>query len=328
MSTSISELYQLDSILAYQQGFLYIRQLSLHLRHAILKKSAETTRQITNWTYINCIRLWTRILCIITDLKPLLYPLVQIITGLLSFLTSNYYLPLKFHLITYCHQLSAYCQTYIPISLKIMEILDINELFVKSLPSTEIAPNLLYLLKYSNDSLLKNHIRDQIMTQFMIVLRHNIEIYRYHSSIPEYLYLIQKKLRIFIKKCKIIKWREQLRNLIGLIDQYSNYGKINRLKLNLLPSQIIDFESLLPNSSMNAAVRLTKLLNNSSNFSMTIDEGSNTKKVEKKNEETIIVKKLKKNQNKTKVSKVNIINDDENDQEDKVTSFQWSDDES
>lgn len=54
MAQCVAELYSSDSALAYQQPFLYISQLALHLRTAFLKKSAETTRQITSWQFLNC----------------------------------------------------------------------------------------------------------------------------------------------------------------------------------------------------------------------------------------------------------------------------------
>ena len=49
MATSIAELYQSDPVQAYQQAFLYIRQLALHLRTALAKKTSEATRAVTTW---------------------------------------------------------------------------------------------------------------------------------------------------------------------------------------------------------------------------------------------------------------------------------------
>ena len=60
MIQCVSELYKSDISHAYHQAFLYIRQLALHLRSAVIKKDEEAIRQTTSWQFFNCIQLWTR----------------------------------------------------------------------------------------------------------------------------------------------------------------------------------------------------------------------------------------------------------------------------
>jgi len=60
MVQCIAELYKTNPEQAYQQAFLYIRQLALHLRLAATKKDDEAIRQVTSWQFFNCLQLWTR----------------------------------------------------------------------------------------------------------------------------------------------------------------------------------------------------------------------------------------------------------------------------
>ena len=84
MIESIAQLYLTDVAQAYQQAFLYIRQLALHLRSVILKKTTETSKLIDSWQYLNCVRLWTKVLSMMpktSELGNLIFPLSQIISG-------------------------------------------------------------------------------------------------------------------------------------------------------------------------------------------------------------------------------------------------------
>lgn len=256
MSQCIVELYQLDLTIAYQQGFLYIRQLALYLRTAILKKTSEALRQIATWQFLNCIRLWTRVVCLLSSneevgLQQLIFPLTQVILGVISNVSSLYYLPLRFHLITCLHQISAYCKVYIPISMKLIEILESHELQSKPIPSTDLPPNLSYLIKLPSESLSKNIVRDVIINQVFTLLRHNAEIYRYHVSFPEYIFIIHKKIKVFIKQCKVSKWRDIARTILSILEQYSQFALIERDKLGIIPKMITDFEALLPKQMNN-----------------------------------------------------------------------------
>ena len=83
MTECLVELYGLEMGSAYQTAFVYVRQLALHLRAAMVKKTPESIRQITSWQFLNCVRVWTRILCKYPSkdaLYPLVYPFCQVRT--------------------------------------------------------------------------------------------------------------------------------------------------------------------------------------------------------------------------------------------------------
>eukprot|EP01041_Mallomonas_annulata_P002293 gene2293-4460_t len=350
MAQSITELYLTDVALAYQHGFLYIRQLALHLRSAIIKKDADAIRQISSWQYLNCIRLWTRILCALPEddaLGPLLFPLVQIINGVMAALPSFYYIPLKFHLITCLQQLAAYGQVFIPTVAKILEVIEAQELTSKPTASTEIPPKLQYLVKLPTDSATKPPVRDIIIQETITLIRQDAELYRYHVSLPEYTYLTIKKLKIFSKKSKIARWRDLSRALASQLEQQSAIVKKDRVKLGKTPMEITAFEPLLPSHGVNkAAGRLKTLmsdrgLNSVSDVLIKSVNTSNSFKKDKDNNEdndvTTATNKKSQQKEKTNVKSKKdtktkaVVNTSQNtnidDLHDEVKQFTWSDEE-
>jgi nucleolar complex protein 2 len=266
MAQCINELYQCDIAQAYQSSYLYIRQLALHLRTALLKQTSDTIKNILSWQYLNCLKLFTRIICAMPkqdELGPLIYPLVQIMYGVLQSAASSIYIPLKFHIIACLQQLSAYGEVFVPTSMRLLEILELPELTTGSslIPSTELASNIQYLIRYSNDSIHKQIIRDQIINEIINLIKSEIEIYRYHVSLPEYTYVIIKRIKLFIKKLKINRWRDLLRALCNNIESYSNIVKKSRSELKVAPIEITGFEPLRTDNSIPpASKRLMKLL--------------------------------------------------------------------
>ncbi|KAG0222798.1 Nucleolar Complex 2 protein, partial [Actinomortierella wolfii] len=86
MQNCIAQLYGLDYERAYQHGFVYIRQLAIHLRNAVMVKTKESFKAVYNWQYLHCLSLWSQVIAThavnqksgqTTPLHPLIFPLVQ-----------------------------------------------------------------------------------------------------------------------------------------------------------------------------------------------------------------------------------------------------------
>lgn len=109
MKNSASEIFCLDHATAYQHAFGYIRQLAIHLRNSMKTQtkvrrclplrtylnvySQDAYRQVYNWQYVHSVDFWALVLargCSTeaqtergqeSDLRPLIYPLVQVSLG-------------------------------------------------------------------------------------------------------------------------------------------------------------------------------------------------------------------------------------------------------
>ena len=219
------------------------------------------------------------------QLGALAFPLVQIIFGIIQISTSLYLLPLNFHLVTCLHQIAASTRSFIASASKLIDTLTNPELLSKQTPSTAAAPKLQYIVKYGNDTIDTAQVRDSIVNEVVLLIRQEFEVYRYHVGLPEYSYLIIKKLKLFIKKCKIPRWKDLCRALSSQLEQYVVYAKKHRTKLALVPKNIESFEPLLPAGAPEAFVRLKKLLVNkgSINSVSEVTLGNNTSSNNSKN---------------------------------------------
>ena len=134
LGNCLVELYSLDIDSSYQHAFIYIRQLALHLRTALQKKTKESFQVIYCWQYFNCLKVWTAILAANpaeNELLSLFYPLTEIILGVSRLLPSTRHLPLRLHCVRLLQQLAAASEMFIPTTPILFEALDLKELYMK-----------------------------------------------------------------------------------------------------------------------------------------------------------------------------------------------------
>ncbi|GAW01614.1 Noc2-domain-containing protein [Lentinula edodes] len=135
MKNSASEIYCLDQAMAYQHAFGYIRQLAIHLRNSMKVKSKEAYKQVYNWQFIHSLDFWSIVLARACDselelangapseLKPLIYPLVQVSLGAIKLISNSRSYPFHLHVIRSLLHLTRHTQIYIPIAPYILPIL-------------------------------------------------------------------------------------------------------------------------------------------------------------------------------------------------------------
>ncbi|KAJ6526567.1 Noc2-domain-containing protein [Mycena vulgaris] len=135
MKNSASEVFSLDHGVAYQHAFGYIRQLAIHLRNSMKVKTKEAYKQVYNWQYIHCIDFWSIVLARACDaateaetgqeseLKPLIYPLVQVSLGAIKLIPNSRSYPFHLHVIRSLLHLTRHTHTYVPISPYLLPIL-------------------------------------------------------------------------------------------------------------------------------------------------------------------------------------------------------------
>ena len=232
MGNCIVELYTLDYASAYQHAFVYIRQLALHLRTALMKKSKEALAQVYCWQYMHCLKLWVAVLSAacgkhgITDsasssklgggvgkddeanlLRSLVFPLTELILGVTRLVPITKYTPLRLHCVRLLQQLASSTESFIPTTFLLLGVLDSKEIRSKPMrddgkskknksKSTVRGIRLPLILKLPKEGTLRTVEQlDAVLKETFLLLNREIDLYRYSPGFPEFTYVIQSRLR-------------------------------------------------------------------------------------------------------------------------------------
>lgn len=80
---------------------------------------------------MNCLEVWTGVICAYgseADFKPLAYPLTQIISGVAHLVPTARYFPLRLRCVKMLNRIAASTGTFIPVSLLLLDMLEMKEL--------------------------------------------------------------------------------------------------------------------------------------------------------------------------------------------------------
>ena len=80
---------------------------------------------------MNCLELWTGAICAYSsesDLKPLAYPLTQIISGVAHLVPTARYFPLRLKCVRMLNRISSSTHSFIPVSMLLLDMLEMKEL--------------------------------------------------------------------------------------------------------------------------------------------------------------------------------------------------------
>ncbi len=140
MKNSAAELWGIDHGIGYTTAFSFIRQLAIHLRNSIVHNKNDAYRAIYNWQYVHSLDFWS---CVLSEhcntlkeaeagkesqLRLLIYPLVQVTLGAARLIPTATYFPLRFHMIRSLLRISRSTGTYIPLASALLEVFNSAEM--------------------------------------------------------------------------------------------------------------------------------------------------------------------------------------------------------
>lgn len=225
MKRSLVELYSLNLSVAYQHAFVFIRQLSIHLRNAITIKKKDSIQTVYNWQFVHCLLFWISLLSSfhLNDLlKTLIYPLIQTIIGTISLIPTSKYIPLRFHLVRGLIILSKDTDTFIPILPLIYETLNIVD-FKKKHVSLSMKPmDFDCALKLSKSQLQENGFKDKVIEQVYELILEYLQTQAHTIGFPELVLPTIIHLKSFLKLCKISNYCRKLKQLLDKIQENSS----------------------------------------------------------------------------------------------------------
>lgn len=223
MKRSLTEVYALNPDMAYDHGFIYIRQMAIHLRNAVTTKKKESYQTVYNWQYTHCILLWSHLLCRLQEheaLKSLIYPLVQTTIGALNLIPTARYVPLRFHLIKALMHVSENTGTFIPVLPFILDVLKLTDFNKKS--NFSVKPvEFSCALKVTKSQLSEAGFKDSCIAEVCRVTMEYLKIYASSIGFPELALPAVIQIKSFIKQCKVSKYNQQLKTLLQKIQENS-----------------------------------------------------------------------------------------------------------
>lgn len=248
MRRSLTELFLLDLNVAYHHVFLFIRQLAIHLRNAILLQKKEHFQQIYNWQYVNSLKLWGDVLSTVsmnvsttgapakTDnkskLQALIYPLISIINGVIKLKSSAHYFPLRFHCVKILIDLSRATKVFIPILPYILEVLNSNS-FKQQHKKLAMKPiSFTTILRIQKGQLEGNSFRDEVVEQVYGLTLECLINECTSIAFPDLVVPHVMALNHFIKETKNANYIKKLKQLVDKIMEQSNYIDSRRNKIN------------------------------------------------------------------------------------------------
>ncbi|KAI0149977.1 Noc2p family protein [Hypoxylon sp. NC0597] len=214
MKNSAAELWGLDQNIGYTTAFSFIRQLAIHLRNSIVHNQNESYRTIYNWQYIHSLDFWS---CVLAEhcsplkeaesgkesqLKLLIYPLVQVTLGAMRLIPTATYFPLRFHMIRSLLRISRSTGTYIPLASALLEVLNSAEMRKSPKPST-IKPLDFHVAYKAPKSYLRTRVyQDGVGEQVVELFSEYFVLWSTNIAFPEFALPVIIMLKRWLKQSR------------------------------------------------------------------------------------------------------------------------------
>ncbi|XP_053658945.1 nucleolar complex protein 2 homolog [Anopheles marshallii] len=237
MRRSLAEMFLLNFNVSYQHMFLYIRQLAIHLRNAVILQKKDSFQYIYNWQYINSLKLWGDVLGAAhahgEALEPLIYPFVSITIGVIKLIPSAQYFPLRFHCCRILIQLNAKTNIYIPVLPFLVEVLRSHS-FNEHHKKLSMRPvNLTCLLRFSPANIQENAFKDAVIDQIYELVLEFAANESASVGYPEIVLPIILQLRQYTKATHQYKYSRKMKQLSDkLMENYEFMEKL-RSKMDI-----------------------------------------------------------------------------------------------
>ncbi|MCL7027358.1 hypothetical protein MKW94_023788 [Papaver nudicaule] len=235
----VVELYVVDLPTAYQHAFVFIRQLAMILREALSTKTKEAFRKVYEWKYINCLELWTGAVCAYSsepDFRPLAYPLTQIIFGVTRLVPTARYFPLRLRCVKMLNRIAASLGTFIPVSLPLLDMLEMKELNKKPTGGVGKAVDLRTTLKVSKPALKTRAFQEACVFAVMEELAEHLSQWSYSVAFFELAFIPTVRLRSFCKSTNVERFRKETKQLVREIEANSEFMNSKRATISYLPN--------------------------------------------------------------------------------------------
>ncbi|KAF4970907.1 hypothetical protein FSARC_2177 [Fusarium sarcochroum] len=264
MKNSAAELWGIDQAVGYTTAFSFIRQLAIHLRNSIVHNKNDAFRIVYNWQYTHSLDFWS---CVLAEhcspmkeaeagkesqLKLLIYPLVQVTLGAMRLIPTAIYFPLRFHLIRSLLRISRATGTFIPLASPLLEVLTSAEM--KKPPKAASLKPFDFATSYkAPKSYLRTRVfQDGVGEQLVELLGEYFLLWTTSIAFPELALPVTIQLKRWLKQArnktqgnKNAKLAGQLILLVQKLESNGKFIEERRAKVEFAPKDRTQVENFL-----------------------------------------------------------------------------------
>lgn len=241
LGNCFTELLRVELGAAFQHAFIFIRQLAMILRETLSTKKKELFRRVYGWKFMNCLELWTGAICTYSseaNLKPLAFPLTQIISGTARLVPTAQYFPLRLWCIKMLNRIAASTGTFIPVSLLLLDMLEMKELHRPPTGGVGAAIDFCNVLKVKKSALKTRAFQEACIFSVIEELTEHLAQWSYSVAFFELSFVPTVRLRNFCKSTKVERFRREMKQLIRQIEANCEFTNKWRMSVSFRPNDL------------------------------------------------------------------------------------------
>ncbi|KAI0798757.1 Noc2p family-domain-containing protein [Xylaria sp. FL0064] len=264
MKNSAAELWGLDQSIGYTTAYNFIRQLTIHLRNSIVHNQNESYKHVYNWQYIHSLDFWS---CVLSEhcnsireaeagkesqLRLLIYPLVQVTLGAMRLIPTATYFPLRFHMIRSLLRISRSTGTYIPLASVLLEVLNSAEMKRSPKQATLKALDFHVAYKAPKSYLRTRVYQDGVGEQVVDLFAEYFVLWSTNIAFPEFALPVIIMLKRWLKQSRKKasgnnngKLRSGLVLLVQKLEANAKFVETKRAKVDFAPRDRAQVDAFL-----------------------------------------------------------------------------------
>ena len=191
-------------------------------------------------------------------LKPLIYPLIQIIRGVSTLQPTAQFVPIRLQCATLLNDIAVAADVYIPTAPVLLAVLTASPFRGNKVRRGKDdgkmlkPPDMNVTLRLQKSGLETHVVKDQVVNKTLQLLTDLLEIHKYSIAFPEFLFPISIQLRQFLKTCKNSLWRQATKQLLKSAEKWAEDVRKRRCDVNFGPSDTEAVAAFMRNEKMEA----------------------------------------------------------------------------